>query len=200
MIPYNSALKNGGEGIEVDGELSFYESEVGVTFQHDLSEGFHEQFSRADVIFSGLSWRAGYRAFAQRAGVEAEGPHGDYLQAVQNTIDMLDVPAFIIIGRHALNVLDPDQMFDIAITEGNTIVPGAVLMVFNADLVGVPKTSGEMLKMVAASPKWDTLLDFSCGFGEVARAALAAGKRFVCSDINAKCIYYIAQTMMGYSE
>ena len=41
------------------------------------------------------------------------------------------------------------------------------------------------------------IYDFSCGCGNLAHGAVQKNKNFVCSDINKKCIFYIAKNIMN---
>ena len=59
------------------------------------------------------------------------------------------------------------------------------------------KTNEEALEHVVGM--YGNILDFSCGYGNLAKSAIGHGKRFICSDLNARCVYYIAKTYMGYN-
>ena len=42
--------------------------------------------------------------------------------------------------------------------------------------------------------------DFCAGYGNTCRIFKEHGKSFIASDINPKCVYYIAKTLMNYED
>lgn len=191
MTYYHSALR---PELSISGTLERFESNGSIVFQHDLTSGFHTDFGRAGAVYSEPAWRAGYASFIKRAGAGSD-PGNDgflrYLAIINNIIRGLGVPAYVIVGRHMLAHLKPDRVQPIYL-HGD-----AMLATWNVPEAPLPcQTNEEVIQYVAG--RYDNVLDFSCGYGNLAQAMLERGKHFICSDINSKCVYYVAKTLMGY--
>lgn len=187
--PYHSALK---DDLKIEGELDYYESNGSVVLCYDLTTGIHPSFRSADVIYSEPSWKDGYEKFQDRAGSLSDKSYYGflaYIDSIKKVIEELKIPAYIIMGKHMQKRLNPDHVMDIMLHSYKS-----VLGVWNAELPEV-KTNQDVLKFI--SEKYFCALDFSCGYGNTAVAMLGQGKQFICSDINKKCVYYIATEIMG---
>lgn len=188
---YHSALK---EPLKIDGELDRYESGDSIVFYHDLTNGIHPDFYRVDVIYAEPAWRAGYKIFADRAGVpdSSYSAFQKYLANISNVILALGIPAYITMGSHMKKQLAPDHLIDIKLNGGK-----ALLGIWNADPIQIT-TNLEAIQYVA--DHYQIALDFSCGYGNTAKVMKEHGKNFICSDLNKNCIYYIAKELMGYAD
>lgn len=188
-LPYHSALK---DDLKIDGELDYYESGSSVVLYHDLTTGIHPAFRFADVIYSEPSWKDGYEKFQDRAGSSGDKSYYGffaYLSSIKGVIQELKIPTYLIIGKHMQRRLNPDHTMNIMLHTYKS-----VLGVWNAEPIEV-KTNQDVLKFI--SEKYSCAIDFSCGYGNVAVAMLKQNKQFVCSDVNKRCIYYIATKIMG---
>jgi len=199
MTDYHSALKPELELPEMVG----YEAGGSVVFAHDIVRGGHIHFENADAIYSEPSWRDGYGKFRSRAGIE-DGDYKAYLAAMRRVIVRLAVPTYMVIGKHMVRALKPAETWPIELRG----YP-AVLGVWNT-AINVPEIDALAANLHpllgAVTPaivvhyvcqRHDMILDFNCGYGNLAAAALEHGKRFICSDINRKCVYYVATRYMG---
>jgi hypothetical protein len=182
---YHSALK---DDLEIDHELDYYESGGSISIKHNIEDGPHHVFSRADVIYAEPAWRDGYEKFMLRAG--ATGDFKKYLVCISNVILALDIAAYIVMGRHMKRQLAPDLTMPIKL-HGYKCLLG----IWKADAIEA-KTNYDAVNHIAS--EYSCMLDFCCGYGNTAVAAKNHNKRFVCSDVNRKCIYYIAMELMGY--
>lgn len=190
---YHSALK---DELELNNRLKYYESNGSVVFQHDITEGKYELYQKADVIYSEPAWKDGYDKFINRAGFEnEEGYEGfkKYLYHIKKTISELNIPTYIIMGKHMLKYLDPDRTEKV-----NLHGYGCLVGLYNNAKLDNIKNNEDVLQYVVEN--YNNILDFSCGYGNVAREASKQNKKFICSDINSKCIYYVASNFMGYEE
>jgi hypothetical protein len=190
-LPYHSALK---EEVQVEGELNYYEHNGSVVLCHNISQGIHHAFQAADAIYSEPPWKDGYAKFLTRAGCTVEDAwesFKDYLSAINSIIKELNVPTYLIIGKHMVSRLKPERTHEIKLHGYDCL-----LGVWNTgtDLSGM-KTNEDVLKYVATNHS--CVFDFSCGYGNTAVAMFEQGKRFICSDINKKCVYYVAKYVMG---
>jgi SAM-dependent methyltransferase len=192
MATYHSALH---KELDIRGELDYYEANGSVVFRHDLTSEIPSLFHNADAIYSEPAWRDGYAKFIERANAETDSSYLgylNYLSSIEKTINKLTIPAYILMGKHMLKYIHPDQVKPINL-HGN-----AVLGVWGTDIPPKSNAHDDVLNFVANN--YGCVLDFSCGYGNVAKAMTQRHKRFVCSDINPKCVYYVAKTFMGYNE
>lgn len=188
---YHSALH---DELPVDGTLDYYETPQGLVFQYDLTQGIHPRFRRAEVVYSEPAWKDGYAKFAQRAGVPTDPSYAGYLRylaTIDSIINELGVPAYVVLGKHMLKWVHPEYTQSI-----NLHGYECLLGIWHTHESVPGHTNDEVLAWVA--DRYGTVLDFSCGYGNVARAMTERGKQFICSDLNPKCIYYIAREIMGY--
>ena len=188
---YHSALH---DEMPVEGQLDEYEALQGLVFQCDLTQGIHPRFRRADAIYSEPAWKDGYAKFARRAGVPTDPSYAGYLRylnAIDSIIHELRVPAYVVLGKHMLKWVHPERTQPVAL-HGYEALFG--IWFDDREIPG--RTNKDMLAWVADS--YDCALDFSCGYGNLAQAMVERGKRFICSDINPKCVYYVAREIMGY--
>ncbi len=183
--PYHSALT---PPLEISTELDFYEADGSLVFRHDISRGDHIFFVGADVLYSEPSWRAGYSKFIDRAG----GPPStfkEYLTGIGEVICKLKIPSYIILGRHMITYLKPQDIAPIKLNGSDSM-----LGVWNTSMISADK-SGDVLRHVSSN--YSKILDFCCGYGITAYYAKECGKKFICSDINRKCVAYVAEKYMA---
>jgi len=166
--------------LEIHRELSWFQCNRGIAFEWDITKGIHFLFWRAEALYTEPAWRDGYSRFLDRAGA-AESTFGQYLYSLRKTIEIMRIPAYVVMGKHMLKMLSPPETSPVRI-HGYSALVGT----WNAK-VPPPGTTDDILKFVCE--RYETILDPCCGYGNVARAA----KRFICSDINRKCIYYISE-------
>ena len=180
----------------VAGELDIFMRSGSIVFQHDIAAKEGESFGLipkhyldADVIYSDPSWKDGYDIFKARAGA-GESTYKEYLMGIHRIIDKCKVPTFLTMGKRMADFMQPDFLTPTKLNE-------------NACLLGIwnhPKINFTSARNVLdyIAKRFHVILDFSCGYGLTAKYALDNGRKFVCSDINPKCVYYVASTLMGY--
>lgn len=184
---YHSALQ---EPLKIDGELDFYASGGSIAVCHDVSKGCDIYFSNVDAIYSELAWRDGYDKFMHRADIKGS-TYASYLDGVLKVIRKLKIPTYIVLGKHAVPILKPPQVVDVKL-RGYPCLLG----IWYGKDPGSLDTNKDVLEFIGRT--YERVLDFSAGYGNVAKVMLSHGKKFVCSDINRKCVYYIAKNFMGY--
>jgi len=180
---YHSALK---PPLDIAGELDHYAGARGEVFAWDITRGVHPAYRQADAIYSEPAWRDGYRKFLARAGQIGSSSFADYLEAIRAVVLSLGKPAYIVAGRHMLRELEPD--FTIPVQLHGYLAYAAI---WNAPAPEEVVTTDDLLVYVCEHH--ETILDFSCGYGNVARTA----RRCICSDINRHCVYVVAREL-GY--
>jgi len=181
---YHSAFKDEMADLK---ELDFFSKNDCHVFYHNIIDGNNDYFKQCDFLYSEPAWRHGYDKFQNRAGVK-ESTHKLYLTKIRNIIGELNKPTFIVGGKHMIKTLSPNDYIEIKFNGFD-----AILMFWNTDVISV-KTNIELLEIL--SKKYNTICDFSCGYGFY----LKLFKKFICSDVNKKCVYFIAKTYMGYDK
>jgi hypothetical protein len=190
---YHSALH---DELDVRGELQEYWADGSVVFASDLTRGIEPRYRRAEAVYSEPAWKDGYAKFAERAGADTDPTYAGYLRylhSIRSVIYELGIPAYIVMGKHMLKYLKPDRTLPIML-HGYECLLG----IYNTTEDPIGRTNDDVLAWVA--DRYDCVLDFSCGYGNVARAMRQRDKHFICSDINPKCVYYVAREVMGYQE
>lgn len=183
-MEYHSALR---DELEVNGELKEFRNGESVVFEWDLTHGMHPYFREAQALYSEPSWRHGYPKFLARANREGSSVFSEYLVALKGLVHALQIPAYIFMGKHMLQALDPPFVLPVRKDAFD-----ALAGVWYAS--PLPKTIDHVDALLGyVCSQYRVILDPSCGYGNVA----AAAREFVCSDINRHCVYYVAKTHMG---
>lgn len=169
---------------------SLIHSGNGITvFQHDICKGVdnHGLFRKCDAIHSELAWRAGYNDFTN--GTIADGStFNDYLDGIVKCIRELNVPAFILCGKAMLNRLAPDKAVSVKYAYHKC---DAWYAIYNFD--GDFDVKDEVQGRDFVTTHFKNVLDFSCGYGSLAEAAIRNNCKATLSDINTDCIQYVAR-------
>jgi hypothetical protein len=180
---YHSALT---QPLDATREIDSYTCERGQVFAWDITHGPAAVFWDADAIYAEPAWRDGYNKFLERAGKTGSSGFPDYLAAIRDTVIALGKPAFIVAGKHMLSRLAPELTIPVTL-HGY----GAYAAIWRAEAPDGITDTDSLLAYVCE--RYETILDFSCGYGNVARAA----RRCILSDINRHCVYVTAKAL-GY--
>ena len=184
---YHSALR---DELDVNKELDYFTDGNNIVFRYDICKGFHQYGDSCDLLYSEPSWEAGYKKFLDRAGKE-QSVYKDYMNAVSDIVKQTSKPTWIILGKHAQKFFDLDRVESIVLHGYKTNVCG---WNDNNDYkFGV--SNYEFVQQL--SKRYNRMWDFSCGYGTAGMIFMKEGKNFVLSDINGKCVYYIAK-QLGY--
>lgn len=185
---YHSALKKEVEGLP---SLAFHTSNGNMVFQHDISKGVPLDYDQCDVIYTEPAWRDGYELFLDRAGAE----NTSYLEYVVRMADFIGhtrTPIYMIVGKHVIKEFPKPVNIAPIKLHGYT----TYLCVWNDKQQVNGITNYDVIKQLSGI--YDIVGDFNAGYGNTAKIFQDAGKKFICSDINGKCVYYIAKNLMGY--
>lgn len=182
------------ENFEKAPTIDIYESNGDVVFRHDISKGVSPRFRNADCIYSEPAWRHGYKKFMQRSNTTQYPPYKDYLLNQEKVIKELGIPSFILCGADMLRTLKPQWVQDIYFypykDKKNFKIAG-----YNSEQFKF-SSDHELLKILAE--KFDTILDFNCGYGNVIPFIREKGKHFILSDICGQAILKVAKDYMDY--
>lgn len=166
-------------------EPGIYRSPQFTSFVWNVCDGFHEEFKTADCIFVEPSWLHGYGKFTK--GTEADGTtYHDYLEGIKDIINRLNVPTFLLCGKQVCTMLKPDREKEIQFLFHKMSTSVAV---FNTKEALPFQNEIELREYVAE--KFNCILDFSCGYGILAKHILRQNKKAILTDINTDCIRYL---------
>lgn len=159
-------------------------------FQFDINEYF-EISKDIDLIYSEPSWIDGYEKFIERSEMNSKYNFDDYLYSIANIIKNTDLPIVLIIGKSFISKLpDFNSKIPIKLHGYKTFMYGWLI-----DLKDFEANSNyEVIKKL--SEKYNKVWDFCCGYGNTGRIFKENGKSFVMSDINEKCITYVAKNII----
>lgn len=189
---YHTATHNGANRQDPAHNVdSLIHTGNGITvFQHDICKGLdaHGLFKKCDAVYSEPAWRPGYKAFTD--GTIADGStYANYLDGIVRCIRELGVPAFILCGKSMLRKLEPDRI-EKARFEYHKF-NDARFAIYN--YAGEFPAKDEIQAKDFITTHFKNVLDFSCGYGGLADAAIRNGCNATLSDINTDCIQYIAR-------
>lgn len=163
-------------------------------FVHDASSGLlPSAYDGCDFLAADLPWQRGFDEFSSRAGLP-DRTHEDFMAGVACIVLSTDVPLYLITGKHALRYLpQPDTVKPMRLNQDRAVAigyrPGGEAFADYGD-------SREFLH--AAAQRYDRAGDFCCGYGRTGRFFLRAGKSAVLSDVNPRCIGYVAGAARGW--
>jgi hypothetical protein len=195
---YHSALK---KELNIDNELYYRQKDDNIAFQHDITEGIPLIYNQCDVLYSEVSWSHGYNIFAERAKVVSS----TYLEYINILIEMIKTnksqPIFLIV-ENKIKHLFTNAISDLTINQLKLHSYPTTLIISNYQNDFLENssiiTNYDLLYYLAQN--FNKVGDFCCGYGNTAKIFKQYNKNFICSDINPKCIYYIAKELMEYEQ
>lgn len=182
---YHTALK---PDVTVRPELVHWQRDGNMAFVHDVNHGIPEVMKACDVIYSELPWADGYMEFLRRAGC-ATGialPYEKWLFRLSVSLARFGKPFVMVAGLSAVRHMACEWFMPVQLN-------GSLSMAFGAGIEPPPPgklTATDMLLWTVAGAR--IIGDPCCGFGRTARVAYDEGKKFICSDINLRCIGTLA--------
>lgn len=162
-----------------------------VVFVHDVRHGLTYDYDLCDLIYSEVSWMKGYEIFKGRAEKDS-GTFKDYQRAIARIISQATCPVILVCGKQTLKSLPYHQ------SELRIKLNGYWEMAYGwgIDISGISAGTNEDLLYYLAKA-YNTVGDFSCGYGVSGGIFKICGKKFVMSDINEKCVTYIAENILN---
>lgn len=170
-----------------------------VVFVRDITVGIPSEYQRCDVLYSEPSWLKGYSIFQERAfGFEPMdldsnlSAYKRYLGSISKVIGETKLPTVLICGKQALKKLPVHDSELRVRLNGHWEQAYA----WGLDISGFDvRTNEDLIRCLAR--QFHCVGDFSCGYGVAGRVFKDHGKHFVMSDINEKCITYVAMSVLG---
>lgn len=187
-MTYHSALKK-IKDLPITKELHHYQKNGNLVFTHNLLNGYNDKFVTAKTIYSEPSWKQGFQTFMNKT--KNKGDYKEYLQNIKMIIQKLNIPTYLIIGKHMKTTLQPQKTMPIKLHNYPSL-----LATWNTTN-NIPKTLENNQQIINyITQNHNHILDFNAGYGNLAKHCKKNNKKFICSDINPHCIYYIAKKYM----
>jgi hypothetical protein len=170
-----------------------YESRYGIAFAHDVTRApLPGEYDACGVFYCDPPWRSGYAAFAARANAVAVD-YRRFMGALVAAIP-LHKPAVFVTGKHADKLIPADfSRTPVRLNEHAAIAYSRGFLPPKA-----AKTADDIGRVLAEEYRCGG--DPCCGYGNTAKWFAQVGKRYVVSDINPRCIGYIAQQERGWLD
>lgn len=195
-MSYHSALT---KPLEV-APCNFFQVGESIAFVHDIRRGLPTDFDPCDVFYTDLPWQGGFLVFEARTkavlaaeyaklGVTTREPqttYPDFLRSVGEVIRRSSKPMVLVTGRRSMPFL-PEPSF---VYSSSLNGAPAVALCYSLKLQD-GRSATKILSELAS--RFHCVGDFCCGYGRTARTFHAAGKRFIVSDYNPRCIGQIAK-------
>lgn len=146
-------------------------------------------FNSCDILYADLPWRKGYADYLSRADVR----YGSWARLMQRTAGRIAAwtkPAVLVTGAHARRYLPPAAQ-ELPVRMPVAGRQAAVAYVYGAAFSVDWDGTDELVAYLAA--RFGRVGDFCAGYGWAPRAFVRAGGSFVASDVNPKCVGYIAE-------
>jgi len=157
-------------------------------FVHDLSDGIPPEFGEADLIYAEVPWKDGFHTFGERAGVRQKVSYAEWAFRLSAGLIRLGKP-FVLVGGAAMSRHMAWEWFR------RVDLNGSVSAAIGAGLPPPPdeiRDAETLILHLAGNPLFLTVGDPCCGFGRTLRIFMQAGKFAIGSDLNPRCIGYIA--------
>jgi len=188
MNDYHTALRSDNNRWP---RLDRFKGIYGIAFQADINNGIPIAMHEADVWYSDIPWRDGYKKFSDRAGIEQIRPYTELLERLGREIMEISRPTVLITGKHAVRYLLPESTVKVILNGSSAVACLWGRFSFNGMLNTV-----DILKSLAC--EYQCIGDFCCGYGRAGKIFAQAGKRYVMSDLNPECVGYIAAHERGW--
>ncbi len=177
--------------------LELFEGRNGRSFVHDASRGLPHDMMSVSLIYAELPWIGGWEEFNRRAVVGSEVTYKAFAKTIEASIVASGVPAVLLVGAASARLFDAPKSFAVRLNYAYSSICSVLCINFNSahdDMIGVASTarySADLLARLAES--FASVGDFACGYGNSGRIFANAGRRYVMSDINGRCIRHISQ-------
>ena len=158
-------------------------------FVRDVTLGrLPEEYETCDILYTDLPWRSGYKRYVARAGANTLDWAG-FMARIGGLVEGWQKPAVLVTGAHARRHLPPAAQ-ELPVRMPVAGRQQAIAYVYNAGFTAEWDGTDQLLDYLAA--RFTRVGDFCAGYGWAPRAFTRAGGSFVASDINPRCIGYIA--------
>lgn len=184
--PYHSALTPPGDWPPADR----WEGRGCVAFRHDIFKGLPAEFAGCDLLYGDPPWAGGYLTFNVRAGAMGQPDFRSFIGRLDWTARTSGKPTVYVVGQRDARAYRADSALPVRLNGAP-----ALALSYGADLPArlgneIRPDAGKLLQYLAR--RYARVGDFLCGYGRSARAFAQAGRTFVASDFDARCVGYVA--------
>lgn len=158
----------------------------------ELSQKLDLLYKKCDIFYSEPTWTDGYNIFLKRAN-NSNSNFNDYCNSLSNFIINNNKEIILLTGKKMIRKLPKFNSFiEIKVNGYSTVCYG-----WNIDL-GIYKDQckNNFNLIYCLSKDYKFVGDFCCGYGNTGRIFKENGGNFVMSDINAKCVTYVARNIL----
>jgi len=175
---YHSALGEEPTGAGLDN----FKAPNGVGFVHEVmsTDYLPNQYLECDVLYADPPWRTGYKTFTERCCIDAAPTYDAFMWHVVDLVERADLPTVLIVGKQAAKYFQDWTAVPVRLQRFESIAYYRNLKPVQA------YTATGILEGLAKH--YNCVGDFFAGYGTSARVFTLAGKRFVASDCNPRCI------------
>jgi len=184
--PYHSARLPELPGLPSADPAVVHRFGPSLAFVHELTRaGLPLAYDDCDVFYTEMAWQAGYDTFMTRAGLGGR-EFRRYVDALAWAVERSPVPFYLVTGKAILRRLPKPAV----VAEGTLRKGGCVIAVYKTD-APLPATETRAL-LAGLAMRHARVGDPCCGYGTAGRIFAQHGKAFVLSDVNPRCIGYVA--------
>lgn len=170
--------------------LVSHEGANGLSLAYDVAamHGLPDAFASVDVLYAEPPFPAGWKTFHDRVDLEPAMSYKEFIALCSR--QYLFRPGVLILGNQATRYAGPAR----AVTRH--LLHRKSLDQVNALWYGIDPPEEDMANVTDVinhlATQFDTVGDFCCGYGVTGRIFADHGKRYVMSDVNPRCVGYIA--------
>jgi hypothetical protein len=182
--------------MDLEGEFNKKKRNGNIVICNDIcyDPNLPDEFNRCDLFYSELARHQSYKTYLERAGKPNSSIYNEYISSLNSIIKKhrSSKSIWLVIGPHMIDkIIKPDRKLSIALHGRSLHLCG-----WNDSYsYRCFTTAYEFIALLAK--RFKCVGDFCCGYGNTGRIFSSYGKYFVMSDLNPKCVYYIANTLLG---
>lgn len=166
----------------------------GVALVHDVMAGpLPAAFERADLLYAEGVWADGWAESERRSG-RPQRAYIEYLAALSRVVTGTLRPVVLVMGQRARSHLPRAKEYPIRLRGAMAV---AYCYRLRPPLVGHGVSTTEEL-LAKLAERFAVIGDFCAGYGNSGRIFAQAGKGFVLSDVNPRCIGVIAEQVAAW--
>lgn len=169
-------------------------------FAHDFADTLvlPSEFDRCDVLYAEPPWPHGWKVFYDRADIEMKVPYNVFLNACSRALKDSGKPGLMICAMdYRVQLMCAPPTFT---TQSAVLTPSrpCALLWYNVEPPKLQlRTNTDVIRWLAQ--EYECVGDFTSGYGYTGRLFSEAGKSWVLSDLDPRCIGYIAANAESWS-
>lgn len=168
-----------------------------LAFSADASkwDEIKDLFEPCDLLYTEMPWPAGYKKFYSQAAVKAPDSY-EYLISIVNRIikdNRSNKALAFVVGKSFMSKFEKYDFCNEVKLHGYP----AMALLYNISPIGLNfKDNYSLIQSLAM--QFNCVGDFMAGYGNTGQIFAEQGKNFVLSELNPRCIGYIAQHIKNW--